>query len=341
MTNSRTVQDTVGRLRLGEHVCQFFGTANELGEILVPYFKAGLEGNESCVWVTSNPYSTDRAVSEMRTAIPDFDQRAGADQIRIIDHDEWNTTSGALSATETIQGWMARKDAALSAGYAGLRITGNTSFLGEGVWKNFMGYEQSLNAALQGQPILTLCSYCMTTYTTGSMLEVMHRHGLCLTKLAGDWHLFATQTDSSPTTHSLTIQPPGIDLREMIADRLAKFIASDPDRIELRGDRTQLSGRQAAYLAIVFQELVAKAVKYGALSTPHGKLNITWHLSLNGSHKLHLEWIETGMTNLAVPDKIGRGTHTIVRIVNNYLRTFESGGMTCSFEIDLESLKAD
>ena len=339
MDSSHAVRDIVGRLRLGDHVCQFFGSANDLGEVLVPYFKAGLEKNESCIWITSAPYNGDRAVSEMRAAMPDFDKRAATEQIIILGHDEWYTKSGALSPTETIQGWLARKDAALSSGYAGLRITGNTSFLDQGMWDDFLIYEQSLNVALQDQPILTLCSYCKATCPADSTLEVMHRHGLCLTKHVGDWHLFSTQTEGIATRRP--VATPGVDLRAVIADRLVEFVAPDADRIELRGDRVQLSGRQAAYLAIVFQQLAANAAKYGALSTPHGKLTVKWHLSLNGSHQLRLEWVETGMTNLVAPEKVGRGTRTIAQIVDSYLRTFEPSGMTCSFKIDLETLKSD
>ena len=48
----------------GMHVCLFYKRKEDLINILVPYFKAGLESNEFCVWVTSEPLSvTERSTT--------------------------------------------------------------------------------------------------------------------------------------------------------------------------------------------------------------------------------------------------------------------------------------
>jgi two-component sensor histidine kinase len=39
-------------------------------------------------------------------------------------------------------------------------------------------------------------------------------------------------------------------------------------------------------------ELATNAVKYGALSTPNGDINLKWSHEANG--RLNLQWIETG-----------------------------------------------
>ena len=36
------------------HVCQFYQTKDDLTDILVPYFKVGLENNEFCMWITGD-----------------------------------------------------------------------------------------------------------------------------------------------------------------------------------------------------------------------------------------------------------------------------------------------
>jgi hypothetical protein len=45
----------VDSLPWGTHLCQFYETKQDLLDVLVPYFKAGLHNNEMCVWVTSAP----------------------------------------------------------------------------------------------------------------------------------------------------------------------------------------------------------------------------------------------------------------------------------------------
>ena len=36
-----------------KHTCLFYSSDDELLDVLSPYFKAGLEGNELCLWVLS------------------------------------------------------------------------------------------------------------------------------------------------------------------------------------------------------------------------------------------------------------------------------------------------
>lgn len=51
----------VGDRPWGTHFCNFYESGEDLLEMLVSYFKAGLEDNEFCVWVVSEPLS-ERAV---------------------------------------------------------------------------------------------------------------------------------------------------------------------------------------------------------------------------------------------------------------------------------------
>jgi hypothetical protein len=46
-------------------------------DILVSYFKAGLENNEVCLWITSQPVA-------LRKAVPDFDTYLENGQIEFI-----------------------------------------------------------------------------------------------------------------------------------------------------------------------------------------------------------------------------------------------------------------
>ncbi|MFH1416584.1 MAG: MEDS domain-containing protein [Elusimicrobiota bacterium] len=55
--------DIIGEVPWGTHLCQFYRTKQDLIEILVPYFKQGLENNEFCMWITSNPLIRFRTVS--------------------------------------------------------------------------------------------------------------------------------------------------------------------------------------------------------------------------------------------------------------------------------------
>ena len=110
-----------GLFRWGDHVCHFYRSADDLSEVLVPYFKAGLERNELCLWVTASPYWKDRAVGKLRTADAFFDRRAMAEQIQILDEKEWYAKLALQRPAERVQCWLAQKERALASGICGLR----------------------------------------------------------------------------------------------------------------------------------------------------------------------------------------------------------------------------
>ncbi|KKK60362.1 hypothetical protein LCGC14_3025110, partial [marine sediment metagenome] len=66
--------DVIGNTPWGTHFCLFYQTKEDLIDILVPYFKAGLENNEYCMWVTSEPLNKKEAEKAIRRAIPNFDE---------------------------------------------------------------------------------------------------------------------------------------------------------------------------------------------------------------------------------------------------------------------------
>jgi two-component sensor histidine kinase len=111
------------------------------------------------------------------------------------------------------------------------------------------------------------------------------------------------------------------------------LIGAFPDRISLNGGHVQLSPSQTVKLAVLFSELAANAARYGALSSTHGKVDVQWHLVVNGSGRLHIKWTEKGMSGLTIPAKIGRGTRLLAGTVENCARVFHTTGMVCTFEL--------
>ena len=349
MYSSHTTRSRVGLdqlFRWGDHVCHFFRSADDLGEILVPYFKAGLERQQFCLWVTAHPYGKDRAVSELRTALSDFDRRTAAGQMQIFSEDEWYAKLAALSTAEKIQGWLSQKDEAVALGYAGLRGSGNASFLDEGTWDDFLVYERAVNEAFKDQRIIVLCSYPLDGCSADAVLDVTHCHRHGLAKRHGHWDLIEVRRHGRETQavgHDpfATSDSQAEDLRRLVEDQLAMFIGAYPERIMLKGGHVQLSGSQATKLGILFNELVANAARYGALSSTQGKLAVQWHVVVNGSRRLHIKWTESGMCGLTIPDKVGFGTRLIASAVENCVRIFDPTGMACTFELDLEPTHAN
>jgi MEDS: MEthanogen/methylotroph, DcmR Sensory domain len=328
-----------GLLQWGDHVCHFFRSATGLGEVLVPYFKAGLERGEFCIWVTSRPYGKDRAASEMRAAMSDFDRRIAAGQIQVFDLGEWYAKLAKMSTAEQIRAWLSQTDEAIQSGYTGLRGTGNASFLDESNWEDFQVYERAVDAAFKGQRIIALCSYCMDDCSADAVVDVRQSHALSLAKRDNRWDLIEMRTDrqsSAVGRGSLTSWAwMGRELRVVIEDQLAIYMEAYPKRITLNGGRVRLSGPQATKLAFLINELVMDAAKYGALASTQGKLAVQWRV--NGSRRLRITWTESGMPRFSITNRRRLGTELRADAERDCVRTFDATGTACAFEVDLES----
>ncbi len=66
-TTRKTGINVIGDAPWGTHFCLFYQTKEDLIDILVPYFKAGLENNELCVWITSEPLNVEDAKTALET----------------------------------------------------------------------------------------------------------------------------------------------------------------------------------------------------------------------------------------------------------------------------------
>ena len=169
---------TVPHLQWGSHLAHFFGSGDELRDVLVPYFKAGLENNERCLWVTGQAFNAEQARSALRVAVSDFDKRERDKQIDIANADEWYAAGEKIRPHDLVSGLLRSEQDALSLGYAGLRTNGNCAWVPHDQWADLLEYEELIQKAVSGRRMICMCSYCTDQLRDGSHRDVMERHGL-------------------------------------------------------------------------------------------------------------------------------------------------------------------
>src|SRR3972149_357734 len=84
----------IGDLPWGTHFCQFYKTKKDLLDVLVPYFRAGLENNELCVWVTSDFVTKDDALRALKKGVPGFSGHLEKKKIEILPYTDWYLKGG-------------------------------------------------------------------------------------------------------------------------------------------------------------------------------------------------------------------------------------------------------
>lgn len=186
----KTGIDIVGPAPWGTHFCQFYATEEDLTDILVPYFKAGLEGGEYCMWITSPPLGVREAWSALARAVPDLDAYRRHGRIEIIPHTDWYLRGGVFDQDRVLKGWVSRLEAALVRGCAGLRLSGNTFWLEKSDWRSFAEYEAAVDDVLGQYHMLALCTYSLERCGASEVADVVRNHQFALIKRDGRWEVF-------------------------------------------------------------------------------------------------------------------------------------------------------
>ena len=183
----------IQRIPYGLHACHFYPDRERLVDALVPYFMAGLRNNERCLWVAAPPLDAADARRALEAAAGGelIAKVIQSDALRILDFDEWYASASGLNGLDVVGLWLKEEEKALAAGYSGLRITGNTSFLRPDDWATFMEYERAVSEGFAGRRIVALCSYPLASRSPQEVGEVMHTHECTFDRPDANWQVVA------------------------------------------------------------------------------------------------------------------------------------------------------
>ena len=118
-------------------------------------------------------------------------------------------------------------------------------------------------------------------------------------------------------THLLLMEQQweGAELSEIVNSEMKPYA----DRVFARGPRLVLSARPAQNFALAIHELATNAAKYGALSTPAGRVYISWSIAeLNGSGQFTFRWQERGGPVVSTPTQKGFGSAVLEQVMAEY-----------------------
>jgi PAS domain S-box-containing protein len=168
----------------GTHFCLFYETINDLFETLVPYFRAGLESREFCVWVIADPLTE----ADARKALGHTVTSSG--DIEILPAREWYLADNTFDPKRVIRGWNDKLVASLGRGYEGLRVGAQISWLPATQWKAFCDYEKALSESLTDQSMTLLCADPVGARGVGEILDLARTHHFSLARRLGQWEVF-------------------------------------------------------------------------------------------------------------------------------------------------------
>jgi PAS domain S-box-containing protein len=134
----------------------------------------------------------------------------------------------------------------------------------------------------------------------------------------------------------------GVSLADLAHSELAPYVGEGSVAVE--GPDVVLTAEATQPVAIVLHELVTNASKYGALTSPQGRISLRWAVSQDGADsRLLLEWTETGGPVCRAPIEAGYGTRAIRSLIPYELGgtvelAFGRGGVDCSIALPSKCL---
>jgi two-component system, chemotaxis family, CheB/CheR fusion protein len=141
---------------------------------------------------------------------------------------------------------------------------------------------------------------------------------------------------------SLTRHPAaGIDLEMLVADELLAHGAQERHQVaSIAGPKVRLKAKTAETMALAIHELSTNAVKYGALASRSGRINVEWAVeSGEDESRLVIRWTELGVSlSGEQPDRRGFGMELLERTLAYDLGgeaklRFERDGLHCEISV--------
>lgn len=141
--------------------------------------------------------------------------------------------------------------------------------------------------------------------------------------------LINTRMRALQTTNDLITRAPKMepDIEGIVRQELAPY---DLARCSMRGGSLPLRSDIARAAGLVIHELTTNAVKYGALSTSEGRVEIEW---ARHADAIEIKWKESGGPKIDTPTRTGFGTKlidtTVKGLSGTVEREFSESGFSC------------
>ncbi|MFL5097672.1 MAG: HWE histidine kinase domain-containing protein [Xanthobacteraceae bacterium] len=152
---------------------------------------------------------------------------------------------------------------------------------------------------------------------------------------------FSARLQALARSHDLLVQEEwhGVALAELVRSQLAPYLDRSGSQIALEGPPVMLRPEAAQSLGLALHELAINAVKFGALSTPSGRISIAWTWQPRGQRPtVEIAWTETGGPEVGAPVQRGFGSLVVERNLARALEagvelTFDREGVRCRITI--------
>jgi signal transduction histidine kinase len=252
----KTGIDVVGDMvAWGAHFCLFYETREDLLDSLIAYCKSGLGREEYCLWIVAEPLTIEEATAALKAAVPDLDRHLADSRMEIVSARDWFLKGGTFDGKRLTDAWYEKLARVSARGYAGMRVTGDTTWLAKKDWGHWCDYEDGLNEVIGNQSLAVLCTYPLATCGAPEILDVVRTHQFVLARRNGNWDIVET---AALKRAKAEIKGLNEELEQRVAERTNQLIEAQTQLAHV--NRVTTMGELSASIAHEVMQPIAATV---------------------------------------------------------------------------------
>ncbi len=177
INNSSKKKLTIEEVSLGDHVCSIYKNKEEQFNPLKVFIKKGLDNHEKCFYIVDEN-SKEEVISELEKRGIETKKYIDSGQLVLLTKRDTYLKEGSFEPDRMINLLKETERKALKEGYSGIRVTGEMTWVLEGVSgsEKLIEYEAKLNHFFPGSKATAICQYNENKFKKELLIEVIHTH---------------------------------------------------------------------------------------------------------------------------------------------------------------------
>jgi len=182
----------MGDLPWGSHFCYFYETKQDLIEVSVPFFQAGLDNHEFCLWNVHASVTEADVLQALRESIPALDRHLAEGAMEIVVHRAPLFDGDFPEPRASVRYLDEKLEDALARGYVGMRVAGSPTCLQKASTEHFRQFERELGRSAANHGMIALCQFPEAESSAAEILDAARTHQFVIVRRQGEWEIIQT-----------------------------------------------------------------------------------------------------------------------------------------------------
>jgi len=170
--------------------------------------------------------------------VPDFASYLADDRVEIVSANDFFLQGGTFDRERVAEALVAKLAGLSARGYAGVRLTGDTSWVTKKDWIPFCELEDGINQVIGDQRLAVLCTYSLAACGAYEILDAVRTHQFALVRREGNWVVIETAALKQAKAE---IKRLNVELEQRVVERTSELMKASEALRETNAELTRVS----------------------------------------------------------------------------------------------------